>query len=452
MGGIKKMIKKLTIMVMALILVCSSVFATVTNPSPALDVMTNSATYNFSVNTTRASAFLNFEGVLFEMVGGPGGVGLNNFLLPTDGIYQFFFVDIDGQTVINDLTIDRINPSTSNFGFNALNYVVDYASDCSDLYLASSSGQFSTNGGGSWTSFNTSQDLNTTFGVGPQNVLFRGVCTDQAGNTAVTSNTQILLPSTPAVLLSIERLSPSPIGFVSSPVSVDGLGSLVNVMLKLVYDKLVSINVDVNGTNGSDPFVAVDHIINLPQLGTGSYNIAVTSDDGIGNTATDIIVLNVVNAGSTGGNVQLNVRGPVIVDPDSFTTTDNGTVVRNNILPGDFFIVEWTVQTTNLPFTRGIFNSVDVGFGTPVTVFCGEDYDSVTKNIVVSPARNVLNSVSGTWANVELQQALNCADTDGIVDNHYTYKVYMKIPTLMSVAAPSILNAQLELGGYYTVI
>jgi len=288
--------------------------------------------------------------------------------------------------------------------------------------------------------------------LGAGSVDFRGRCVDLAGNERVTGVTAILLPSTPAQLVSITQLAPTPGGVVTSPITLDGGGNLVLASFKLVYDKPVTIDVTVGAGSNNDPVLAIDHIITLSSLPTGTYLVSVESDDGLGHVNTDVITLTINNAGSSGGSGIINVRGPVpVVVPSISFLAGSPVAVRDNVLPGDFAILRYDLQLTGGARTFVTFVSADPDFTTPVVAFCGENYDSVANDIeaVLSPVRIVETPVPsafppgpGTPAT-----ALDCADTNGDPLDGFQYSVYVKMP-IASTAIAGAHSATINFGLY----
>ena len=162
-----------------------------------------------------------------------------------------------------------------------------------------------------------------------------------------------------------------------------------------------------------------------PFLNNGSvYTFEFNASDIFGNWRSDAYTITTTDAASISFD---------IVEVISMTTTTFG--VKTAVLPGDWIIIGVNFSGYNGSFLRARMDDlvsptdvIDIPTDTNPILFCAEDYDAGTQDIVAVPSKNVYDILN---AYDELQAAIDCADTNPTATTEYT--AYIKIPIPASV-------------------
>lgn len=431
--------KKILLGFLVGLMMISSVFAIVTPISPSGDETTNANTYDF-LATTDDPLFIPIPPTLYVSLGfnGPqqmncvwNGIDYNCELLEDisamEGIYPVTMTDNDGTIAVGDLTIDHF-VTANDFGFSATGNDISYVpGGCEDTVsgVDIEEAQYTQD---DWITVNIFSGNPETLPDGTYDV--RGHCTDNAGNEDYTDDSEFTLPANPPVLTDVINLPSTPICGTPATFpcteSFDGGGLPIDISLMLTFDEEASITVILDGGAPIGPSeFYVDHVISLNSLTEGFHILSIEASDGT-NSAIYIINLDVINTG-TDGDTTIIVRESIPINPTNPAIEIIGSnVEKNNILPGDFAIVRYSLFMVLGEYTRYSFIG-DPDFEVPVLVFCENNYDPIAKDIIDPTDENVFTIDPLNGVIDETQPAITCPYT-GNIDTGLEYDVLVKYP------------------------
>jgi len=126
------------------------------------------------------------------------------------------------------------------------------------------------------------------------------------------------------------------------------------------------------------------------------------------------------------GNITIDVNPPIVIPPTipaiGFTSV---VAEKNQISPGDFAVIRYSLSMTQGNYTKFSFSG-DVDFESPITVFCEDNYNNVTQDIInpADPNVFVIDVLDGIIN--ESKSAITC---NGIFAGGYMdYDVLVKYP------------------------
>jgi len=377
------------------LMLASGVFAAVTPTTPAADTYLNNGAdptnYNFQATTTTADPSINvyLNSVWLGQVPCIGGTctGDLNLFGQIDNPYTVSYADSDliRMNATGAIVIDTTNPTTTDFNFQATDYIVAFTSDCADTNLDTEIGLFDDAVLG-WTPFTSGEDLNIIYGVGPGLVDFLGNCTDLAGNYLETGITQYTLPASPPVLLDVFDL-PDEITDICAdtypcgPIAIDGGGNPIDVIYKLVFDKSAEITLTLDGGAPVGPSSQqTEHIIAIYSLMEGTHALTIDASDGV-NSQIYTINFDITNTGTVGDTV-ITVEPPITPPPVKDITLISSAQIGSNPYPGGTATINYTFVVTGSDLTTYSFLTADSGFDTPIVVTCDTN-PAETMNIAV---------------------------------------------------------------------
>jgi hypothetical protein len=460
-----KMRKIITSFLMVMVLMVGIASATVTNEDPSGTIITNENVLNISAQSdnplfspfrlpTTTYLDVEFDGadeLDCVLSGAVYNCSLNNIdISAKEGTYQINITDNDGTVNTANVTVDH-SITANDFNFQATDNNVSYTDGCVDTIsgIAVSVAQYSND------SFVA--DINNFTGssmILPNGSLdFRGYCLDNAGNDAYTGITSYILPASPPELIAVTDLPSTTVCGSGFPCtySLDGSGLPIDLSLKLTFDKASNISAVLNNGSASisDGYY-IEHVLSMDDLRDGVQELVITATDGT-NSQDFTINLNVSNTGGA-GNVSIDIRGSIIVDPPVEAYVDfvgTPTVEKNNVFPDEWAIVKYTVQTFVYDWTRFRFDTADSAFETPVQVFCEDNYNSTSQDIINnSLSYNISTFNTGTYD--ETQPAITCNGTGNLTAG-YNYDVYVKYP-IAADATPGSIAGQFSVGLYNSSI
>lgn len=456
--------KKILIGILLSLSMVVGVLATVTPTNPIVDETTNADTYDFTATTDNplvaGGVHIDLDlGGIIPMPCVWNVVDYTCELLAEDisgleGIYPVTMTDADGTFPAATLTIDQVVVAY-DFGFSATDYVVNYILDCDcdpsgcDVV---STGQYSTdNFISDINDFNPGFDFSV---LGAGDYEFRGYCKDLATNEDYTGITTFTLPATPPVLIEVIDLPSttvcSDVITCASPLAygpLDGLGNPLDISFKVTFDKSATITLTFDGgvsVGPSDSFT--EHVVLLGSVTEGvGHTLSIDASDGI-NSDVYNIVFDVTGTG-VGGGVTIDIRDSIPVDPTNpAIEIIDIELEKNQVLPGDFALVNYTIFMVKGEYTRFSFIG-DADFEAPITLFCEEDYDGENQDIVATPINPIyeIDPLDGTFDEAT-KLAITCPYI-GDVDAGLEYKVIAKYP-ISSTAIGGTLSGTFDVGLY----
>lgn len=433
----------------------SAVLAVVTPISPPGDVTTNAGTYTFLADSdnplwipTPPTLYLDlgFNGTKAMDCIWNGTASLYNCNLTGydisgfEGVFNVDMTDASGTYPVGNMTIDHYVLANS-FNFAATANNVSYTpGGCVDTIsgVASEVGQYSNDNWATVTNMSSNPEIlpNGTWD-------FRGFCVDNAGNTNMTGTTSFVLPASPPVLTTVIDLPSRTIcsgGFPCTEV-FDGAGNPMNVALKLTFDKAANITIVFDGGAPVGPSSAyVDHVVSFNYLTTGIHTIDINATDGT-NYDDYRINMNVTNT-SGSGSVNITIRNETASFNEtnaSVSFTGNNTVLKNNVLPGDFATVRYELMMKGGNFTKFSFNGSS-GFVPAVLVYCSDNYDGNSTVLdVINPADSDVFNISMLDGNIDDNKfAITCPIKESRTGDFYLYDVYVRYNISASASGGSL--------------
>lgn len=445
--------KKIIVLITMFLLLAGVSLATITSSNPSGVITTSDNSFNFTAITDNPllDAFrtpITYMDLAFnESLEMDCSLSGSNYLCSLyvadisgiDGIYEVNMTDGNGTFNVGNMTVDH-SITANSFGFVASANNINYTSGgCVDLLsgVKNEVGQWSND---SWTTtYNfTGTGVNLTDG----SYDVKGFCEDNAGNTAVTSVSSFVLPSSPPVLTTVTNLPSSVICGTPASfpclTSVDGGGSPTSVSLKLTFDKISNITMSLDGgAESKSTNMYLEHVVSLTSLMDGMHNLSITATDGT-NQDNFMIRLNTSNT-SGNGSINISIRESIpVVSNASIGFIGTPTVLKNNILPGDFAIVNYSLFMVKGNYTKYSFSGSS-DFMSPVLVFCENNYNPTTKDVINSTAAFSISVLNGQIN--ESKYALTCPYTSGNLNDGLYYNVIVKYPISSSTTSSSLAGS-----------
>lgn len=455
--------KFISALIMALMMV-GGVFATVTPTNPVGDDTTNANTYDFTAVSTNPFALgglhinLGFGGILnIPCTNNPPNYNCD--LLGVDisgleGSYLITMEDVDLPVVtIGNLIIDH-SVVANNFNFqatgNLAGYEVVYSINCVDIISGvdpiNSKAVYSKDGWVTTNNMPASPADMTALGAGT--VEFKGVCQDNAGNTAETAVTTINLPKIPPNVIQVDRIDVSPITNTctnavapfcdTTTTTMDGSGTAINnAMIQLTFRNPVDItDIRINGvsTGGTSTTTSDIHVLMFQQLTTGNYVVEVDSAEGT-EIGTHTVNLDINNA-NAGGSATVDVISTLPVTPATIAINGAPTVYGSPVLPGGVVYLGYDLTLTGAEYIRATFNEIGgPAFGSPITMYCVENSNPITHE-----PTGLTTTLGTNWALSEANPAIDCNANNDVI---------IRIPILLT-ASSGLHSANIEFGLYVT--
>ena len=278
--------KKILIGVLICLLIVGITYAVISNPTPLVDdYIDNSASptnYLFAADTSTANPNINvyLDDIWFGQIPCVVGVCSGNLDIfgEADGVYDVSYMDSDAVKVIapGNLIIDTIDPTTNDFDFQAVEYIITFTDDCLDTNLdpALTIAEFNDDSGG-WTAFTSGQDLNIVYAVAPgSSVQFRGYCEDYTGHGVYSTNQPtVVLPFSP----------PADPTIIATPTEGSTTPNFNITYAEPVYNVKVYTGTSEFADLGNSTIIPYNLTWNPTLLPDAMYMFTIVAEDAIGN-------------------------------------------------------------------------------------------------------------------------------------------------------------------------